>query len=199
MTATVEDTRQGRFVTYLFGRDAAERAELRRCLAADRPINHLPAYRLVERFASGARTGWERECYYLVAGLFALVERRPPRKRGGATSDEGDEPSARSLTVAQAVRAYEGKSEKGEGNMSSVERRFLALLDSDRDQLPYRLRQMLQMVTRGQNAVAAPLDWAQLLRDLQNWRESDRDRVRQQWARDFYQPSETDDQANEEN
>ena len=126
--------------------DAAERAELRRCLAADKPCDHLPAYRLVERYSNaGKSTRWRRECYYLVAALFSLVERRPPRKRGRAP-DETDEPTGKSLTLARAVKAYEARTEKDEGNMSSVERRFLALLDSDRDQLAYRLRQMLQMV-----------------------------------------------------
>jgi CRISPR type I-E-associated protein CasB/Cse2 len=132
-----------------------------------------------------------------VAGLFALVERRPPRRRG-RSDDEESESFGKSLTVARAVKAYEGHSEKGEGNMSSVERRFLALLDSDVDQLSYRLRQMLLMVTRGQNAVAAPLDWATLLRDLQHW-SSPTDWVRQKWAQEFYQPSDTkENQANEE-
>ena len=188
--ATEDLSPQQSFINHLFKRDAGERAELRRCLSADPPSSHLPAYRLVETHSSVRGAGkWRRDCFYMVAGLFALVERRPPARRGHA--DEGDRSgsTSRPLTVARAVKAYEGRSEKGEGNMSSTERRFLALLDSDRDQLPYRLRQMLQMVTRGQNAVSAPLDWAQLLRDLQYWREDEDDRVRQRWAQQFYEPS----------
>lgn len=194
MTATAEDTQQSRFVAYLFGRDAGDRAELRRCLAAERPIDHLPAYRIVESFASGAKSRWQRECYYLLAGLFAMVERRPPKKRGAEPNDNNAELPGKSLTLARAIKAYEGRSEKGEGNMSSTERRFLALLDSDRDQLPYRLRQMLLMVTRGQNAVSAPLDWAQLLRDLWYWRDDEGDSVRQRWAQQFYEPSKDNDE-----
>lgn len=201
MTATpmVEDSPQGKFIAHLYNCDAGERAELRRCLAADKPSDHLPAYRLVEKRAAAAK-GWQRECYYLVAGLFALVERKPPKGRGATNLVADDaEPPLKALTLARAVKIYESRAAKGEGNMSSVERCFLALLDSDRDQLPYRLRQMLQMITKGQNAVSAPLSWIQLLKDLQYWREDDQDRVRQRWASEFYEPSEPDDkQTNEE-
>lgn len=62
----------------------------------------------------------------------------------------------------------------------SVERRFITLLDSDRDQLSHRLRQVVAMLKD------YPLDFEALLTGLLYWND-DRKRTQNAWARDFYQ------------
>jgi CRISPR system Cascade subunit CasB len=180
-TATEDQTPERLYVASLRKLDSGGRADLRRCLAAETPSGHLPAYRHVEKLPwVPTLSKSRRDCYYLVGGLFALVERQSDR-------NDLDGPEAKSLSLARAVKIYElGADKGGDGKLSSVERRFLTLLDSDEEQLPYRLRQMVQMITRGQNAVKARLDWAGLLKDLQSWN-SRNDWVRQKWAREFYQ------------
>ena len=73
----------------------------------------------------------------------------------------------------------------------SVERRFLDLLDADREALPHRLRQMVTLMASKSIAPA----WSQLMRDLTNWNDPDR-YVQQRWARSFYalqaEPSDDD-------
>jgi CRISPR system Cascade subunit CasB len=63
---------------------------------------------------------------------------------------------------------------------TSTERRFIALLDADSDQLPHRLRQMAALLKE------QPLDFDALLNDLLYWN-SDKKRTQHVWARDFYQ------------
>jgi CRISPR system Cascade subunit CasB len=195
-TIPTEETPEGRFVTALRKLDSGARAELRRSLSCERPSAHLPAYRYVERYVPGQELSKarRRDAYYLVAGLFALVERQPSPGLGTGGNSTGTP-----ISLAQAIKRYGLNSEKGDGGMSGLEKRFLTLLDSDEDQLPYRLRQMLQLITRGQNAVTSPLDWAGLLADLQAW-DSPSDWVRQKWAKEFYRPqSEIDRNQDEEN
>jgi CRISPR system Cascade subunit CasB len=69
--------------------------------------------------------------------------------------------------------------ELSEDQKKQRERRFTALLDADRSELPFLLRQAVTLV-EGQ-----PLDWKQLLRDLVSWEHEDRF-VQKQWARGFW-------------
>ena len=67
----------------------------------------------------------------------------------------------------------------------SIERRFITLLDSDRDQLPHRLRQMLALLKE------YPIDFQTLLRDLGNWN-SNLKKIQYKWAQDFYRDAQDD-------
>ena len=133
----------------------AARAALRRSLAFA-PGTYPPAMPYVEPWVKGEE-GWRREAYYLVAALYALKD--------------GEQQAGR--TLAKAL--WEAYKERGS---ESVEKRFLALLDADRDQIAYRLRQAVGFVGGG-------LDFAQLLEDLLAWFGPER-RVQARWAREFY-------------
>ena len=63
----------------------------------------------------------------------------------------------------------------------SLEKRFVALLKSDRDDLFDHLRHAVSLA-RGHEV---PINWRTLLRDMQYWRSSDR-WVQRQWARAFW-------------
>ncbi|WP_105317432.1 type I-E CRISPR-associated protein Cse2/CasB [Thermus tenuipuniceus] len=132
----------------------AARAALRRSLAFP-PGEYPPVFPYVEGFV--AEGGWEREAHYLVAALYALKD---------GAYQEG-------RTLAQALRQAEQARDS-----KSVEKRFLALLDADRDQLPFRLRQAVGLVEGG-------LDFAKLLEDLLRWFDGRR-RVQARWAREYY-------------
>lgn len=129
------------------------RAALRRSLAFP-PGAYPKAMPYVEPFVR--EEGWKREAHYLVAALYALKD---------GAHQEG-------RTLARALREKARKS-------NSVEKRFQALLDADRDQIAFRLRQAVALVEGG-------LDFAQLLADLVKWFDFEGLRVRARWAREFY-------------
>ncbi len=155
------------FLTYL--RDLRERdrgalAKLKRSLAFP-PGAYPPAYPYVERFAGLESSESRRRALYLTAGLYALHP-----------VDAG-----RSLAAALAELIRRRESE-------SIEKRFIALLGADAENLNVYLRQVVGLLA----AEELGLDYTRLLRDLSTWlnphaREA-LDRVRQRWARDFYAP-----------
>src|SRR3546814_11881578 len=77
-------------------------------------------------------------------------------------------------SLARACAAHQIKS-----GSASTERRFINLLDADREQLPHRLRQMLALLGE------QPIDFDTLLPDLLQWNR-DVKRSQNAWARDFY-------------
>jgi CRISPR system Cascade subunit CasB len=98
--------------------------------------------------------------YYLVAGLWA-AHLREGRLDGGTT-------------VGTACAAYQAAS-----GSTSVERRFITLLDSDGDQLPHHLRQMMALLKE------QSIDFDALLTGLLCWNDEQK-RTQNAWAQDFY-------------
>lgn len=145
------------------------RAVLRRSLAFD-PGQHIPTFPYVEPFLKGEQTGWHRDVHYLVAALWASHWRE-------------DQPQAK-FKIAVAVGLHDKErrdklSAKDRSKPTSTEKRFIALLDADEDQLPHRLRQMVALLGE------QPIDFDTLLSDLLRWRGDDK-HVQTTWARDFY-------------
>ena len=139
--------------------DNKARAVLRRSLAFD-PGQHIPAFPYVEPFLKGAESGWHRDMHYLVAALWAAHWRE-----GRTDADH---------TLARACATHQLKS-----GSASTERRFISLLDADREQLPHRLRQMVALLGE------QPIDFEALLDDLLCWN-SEAKRTQNAWAREFY-------------
>lgn len=144
----------------LNAKDTKVRAVLRHSLAFD-PGAFVPAYPYVEPFVKDEGNSWQREMLYLVAGLWAA------HWREGRSGEQ--------MAIGKTCHAlYLAK------DMSpSIERRFITLLDSDRDQLPNRLRQMIALLKD------YPLDFEALLTGLLYWNH-DQKRTQNAWARDFY-------------
>lgn len=140
-------------------KDTRVRAVLRRSLAFD-PGQFVPAYPYVEPFVKDKDNPWRRRMLYLVAGLWAAQWR------------EGQAEQRMPLGKACADRQMASGS-------TSTERRFIALLDSDRDQLPHRLRQMIALLKE------QPIDFDALLTGLLYWNDEQK-RTQNAWARDFY-------------
>jgi CRISPR system Cascade subunit CasB len=152
-----------RFIDWLEGlnqKDTKVRAVLRRGLSFA-PGEYVPAFPYVEPFLKNEVTRWQQQVYHLVAGLWAAHWR------------EGR--SSAPLPIGRACAAHQAAS-----GSTNTERRFIALLDADPDQLPHRLRQMIALLKE------QPLDFDALLNDLLYWN-NDQKRTQHAWARDFYQ------------
>lgn len=161
-TATEVDA----FATYVSGLDRGAKAALRRSLAF--PPGAWPgAFPYVERWLPVGANRWQRTVYYLVAGLQCL-------SRSEVTHDD----------LGKAVKSLQDRT-----GSSSVEKRFIALLDADEEQLPQRLRQLVTLLS---SQGIAP-DWARLRRHLLAWNHPDR-YVQQNWARSFYAAPITNDE-----
>jgi CRISPR system Cascade subunit CasB len=150
------------FIEWLEGlneKDTRVRAVLRRSLAFD-PGAYVPAYPYVEPFLKDEDSSWRREVLYLVAGLWASHWREG---RSGA-----------SMSIGKACFSHQAAT-----GSATTERRFIALVDADSDQLPHRLRQTIALLKD------QPIDFNGLLNGLLHWND-DRKRTQNRWARDFY-------------
>jgi len=151
-----------RFIEWLedmSAQDTKVRAVLRRSLAFD-PGAFVPAYPYVEPFVKDENKSFVREMHYLVAGLWAA------HWREGRTGT--------AMSIGQTCATHQATS-----GSTSTERRFMNLLDADRDQLPHRLRQMVALLKE------QAIDFDSLLRGLLYWND-DQKRTQNAWARDFY-------------
>jgi CRISPR system Cascade subunit CasB len=146
--------------------ERAELAELRRSLAFEAGT-YAPAFRIVESYAMNASSRFKSNMYYLVAGLFALVERPDPKKPA---------PQIEPRNLGQSVAELFVERQKSK----SVEDRFIALLDADAEQVQYRLRQMIALLKD-----TAKISWTELLQDLSNWNAEEK-YVQRKWAKSFY-------------
>ena len=140
-------------------KDTKVRAVLRRSLAFD-PGRFAPAYPYVEPFVKDEDNSWRREMFYLVASLWAAHWRKGQK--------------GQQMPFGKACAVYQAAS----GSMNT-ERRFIALLDADSDQLPHRLRQMIALLKE------QDIDFDNLLKGLIYWND-DQKRTQNAWARDFY-------------
>lgn len=164
------------FITVLHDLDTGGRARLKRnagrSLADARDI-HRVFYQALPYDVSQ----WQQEDYFLIATLFPLVEHNP------GTGDLGD-------TLRQVRRL---RSSVSEGQQNSLDRRFQTLLDSDREQFPFRLRQAVRLAATHRESVT--LNWERLLLDTLQW-EHPNHAVQLRWARHYFvgpdRPSDAD-------
>ena len=140
--------------------DSRVRAILRRSLSFP-PGAYPAAFPYVEWALTGEESAWRREVTYLAAALWAMHWR--------------DGRGRQRMGLGAACAALRASSRGSE----STERRFINLLDADRDQLPHRLRQVIGLLKD------YDLDFQALLTGLLHW-EDDRKRTQNLWARDFY-------------
>lgn len=160
------------FIKWLVGlndKDTRVRAVLRRSLAFE-PGEYVAAYPYIEPFVKNEANSRRREMYYLVAGIWAAHWRED---RLGLP-----------MSIGKACAVLDNEKRKTMNHddrqkLTSTEKRFVTLLDSDPDQLPHRLRQMIALLND------YPIDFDGLLKGLINWN-ADQKRTQNTWARDFY-------------
>jgi CRISPR system Cascade subunit CasB len=165
-TVNEQEDKVERFVDYLEKLEArgdrAAMAALRRSLG--KPIGLAGEAHRHVLWINPAE--WEEPIYYLIAGLFALH----PSNWKRAEEDR------RTTNLGDSFARL-----KAEVDSSSIERRFVAILDSHEDDLAEHLRHAVSLL----KSRDIPVDWKQLLRDIRGWRYESRN-VQRQWARAFW-------------
>jgi CRISPR system Cascade subunit CasB len=76
----------------------------------------------------------------------------------------------------------------GDAGAEALDKRFVALLDTNREDISVPLRGFIQRLATKD----VPVDFRQLLRDLLHW---NGEYTRRQWARDYWQSVADDDPA----
>jgi CRISPR system Cascade subunit CasB len=158
------------------GQERGALASLRRGLGQP-PGTVADMYRYVEPFlgeqGSGAR--FKESAFYLVAALFALHPQ---------STDEGN----------MGTHLAKTRTENG---ADALERRFTALLAAHPADLPDYLRQSVSFL----KSKDVPVNWNQLLRDLQNWENRDDPKysVQKKWARSFWGGRQSAESTNHSN
>ena len=154
-------------------------AIMRRALSESKPENYLPAAAYIEPFlgsayAEDAFSGYSKKArvYYLLAGLYCLVNRA-----GDVMSSDNNYESYQNFGWTLALLHKQKFPQATGEEPTSLEQRFLALLQSDEEQLVYFIRQMVSQ------AKEQPINWVQLGDDLLKWNEL----TRRRWAQSFYQ------------
>lgn len=146
--------------------DRAALAALRRGLGK-RPGEASEMHRHVLPYLRGATRRQEDACY-VVAALFGLYPSRNWRH------GDGDD---KLTNLGASLRLLTSENESD----SSIERRFVALLNCRAEELPEHLRQIISLLKTKE----APVDWARLIRDINHW-DSETRWVQREWSRAFW-------------
>lgn len=161
-TGTQQQSFDEKFISYLenFVRkdDRAALAHLRRGLGRENAAEMFPY--LAGWTANLCRS--EEKAYFLVASLIGLY---PTNSWKG---DEKHNNLGKSLSFLQA-------------ESDSIEKRFVALLNADEEDLPNHLRQIVSLL----KSKEAPVNWLQLLRDIRYWN-NEKNNVQRSWAKGFW-------------
>jgi CRISPR system Cascade subunit CasB len=139
------------------GQERGALAALRRGLGQP-PGAAAEMFRYVEPYLPEKRSAVQEAAYYLVASLFALH----PKSTGQGNMG----------THMAAART---------GNDDALERRFTALLSTHPDDLPEHLRHIISFLKSKEQ----PVNWNQLLWDLQHW-DNENHSVQKRWAAAFW-------------
>jgi len=158
-------TRDERFIDWLKSVRDSDNPGARGTLAAlrrglgQRPGTAIEMYPYIVPFLTEKDSYWTEQCIFTIAALFAL--HLQPDGKGSMGS-----------VMSQVAQKTES---------DSVEKRFVALLDSTREELPGRLRHAVSLAKSKEVAI----DWSQLLKDMRSWNEYEL-WVQRRWARDYW-------------
>ena len=163
-----------RFAEYLGDlvkrQDRASLAAIRRGLQAP-PGEVAEVHRYVVPWLPQEIPRWTEDCYYIVASLFASHQ-----------ISWIDSETSSTTPYTNLGASFARLAAGGEGD--SVERRFTAVLNSDREDVHIHLRHAVSLL----KSKDVPIDWAQLLNDLRFWGPG----VHRRWARAFWSHSSMD-------
>jgi len=159
------------FVSYLvsLARDdrRAPLAALRRGLGK-RPGQVVEMFPHIVPWLSESMSPTRQADYFLVASLFAS------HQINWSVGEQGA--SGRYTNLGASFRRLNTVA-----NSDSIEKRFVALLNAGREDLPLHLRHAVSLL----KAHDIPVDWTRLLGDLAGWGADNR-RVQREWARAFW-------------
>lgn len=150
-------------------------AALRRGLGR-KPGTEIAMYPYLGRLISG-ENDWQTQHLFLVASLFALH----PKHDG------------KLLSLGKSFSILGDKLRKDGKNAESLEHRFTALLNADREDLHLHLRHAVSLLKSNSIAV----NYSILTRDIRFWGERG-SRTRRIWARDFWASLKPEDESGTE-
>jgi CRISPR system Cascade subunit CasB len=165
------------FIAYL--QSLAEKHERGALAALRRGLGQPPGtvadtFRYVEPWLNEKRSASRESAFYLVASLFAL---HPVATNMG--------------NLGNHLRACNPERKDDD----ALERRFTALLAAHFDDLPFYLRQAISFL----KSKDIPVNWNELLWDLQSWeekRDDPRYSVQKKWASAFWGGAQTSEESN---
>jgi len=159
----------GRFVGYLYGLNSRAhkgRSDARGALARlRRALGQTVNYAVLRDIGSALPPQAYIDDYILVAGLFALYQPSPEAR-----------PAA--ISLGGTLKRFRAANPVGS---ESLDRRMTALLEAHRDDLPYRLRQIVQLL----KGTPHQPHWIKLLEHIGHWNHASR-YVQRQWAKDYW-------------
>jgi len=163
----------GQFVARLAKLDAAGRARLKRnaghTLDEARDVHQI--FFTILPFEIHGRVA-EENCF-LVATLFPIGMRRDQELPANPPHNVGA-----SLNAVRQELLWKARDPE---RSISLDRRVAALLNTDREQLSFRLCQSIRLLA----AHKVDINWYQLLRDVQRW-DTDPRRVQRYWADAYF-------------
>lgn len=172
-------------------------AELRRVLGE--PINRaFPAYKYICNWTRDVEEGWDMECFYLIASLFAVYQQgqfdndknRRSWHHEGNTFSADRNLGASFQRLELKIQEEKGETETKKEKLKGVEKRFTVLLNSRSTDLPVRLRQAILLLASKEIRI----DWVRLLEDLLIWKRREtvfsiqnrKISPQRNWAQSFY-------------
>ena len=156
-----ETKKEDRLISYLKNlekrQDRAALAHLRRGLGKP-PKTAMEMFPYLGQFLSHETKPRYENAVFIIAALFAYYPDAPPNVGN----------------LGASLRQLNDDSK-------SIEKRFVALLNAEAEDLPYYLRQIIGLLRAKEIAV----NWEQLFKDVQNW-DNDKRFVQRKWAEKFW-------------
>lgn len=118
----------------------------------------------------------QENAYYLVGALFAYWHQ-------GKDAVAQNSPANMGASLRALVDREAGEGGNRDDAEKRVEKRLVALLNCHQDDLPEHLRHTIGLLKSKE--IPVPVNWLQLLNDVQNWHWESR-AVQRRWARHFW-------------
>jgi CRISPR system Cascade subunit CasB len=115
----------------------------------------------------------KESAYFLVASLFGFYPDAEEIKGNLGIS----------LSILETKTQVQRNDSSEDKKQSSVERRFVALLNAKEEDLPNHLRQIIGLL----KSKEIPINWYQLLSDVKFWSSEGNYNTQRQWAKSFWQ------------
>lgn len=121
-----------------------------------------------------------QEAFFLVATLYVVGTRRHD-----STAPRRQQTPPRNLGASLRRLRQRVQSDSSEDRQISLDKRVNTLLEADREQLSFRLHQLVRLLASSEETKEAAINWPQLLHDVLQW-ERDGRKVQRRWAEAYY-------------
>lgn len=178
---TTREEQINMFLQNLSKLDDGERARFKRNAGNTLAESHQVTLLFYQKVAPYGILPWQEDIYFLLTTLYPFDKRQREIDRSPKNTEEAEQEETetavfpKKFTLGTSFRQV-----RSDQNQTGSDRRFARLLDADREQLPFQLRQAIMRLTADWVAI----DWAQLTKDILNWENSSR-YVQRNWARDY--------------